>query len=115
MSNESPFESVSLTNQVILLAVTELASENETPVQTHKLRQHCQRRLPEVDTEVVGTITEADVIRSLYRLEDEGLVDEVSPAETSPTGKGRPAYTLAVSAEMVYEEVADELLNGSPE
>jgi hypothetical protein len=35
MSNESPFESVSLTNQVILLAVTELASENETPVQTH--------------------------------------------------------------------------------
>ncbi|MFC6767730.1 hypothetical protein [Natrinema soli] len=115
MSNESPFESVSLTNQAILLAVTELASEDETPVQTHDLRRHCQRHLPEVDTEVVGTITEVNVIRSLYQLEDEGLVDEVSPAETSPTGKGRPAYTLAVSAETVYEEVADELLNGSPD
>ncbi|QLK25899.1 hypothetical protein HYG81_17760 [Natrinema zhouii] len=115
MSNESPFESISLTNQVVLLGVAKLASEDETPVQTHELRRHCQRHLPEVDTEVVGTITEADVIRSLYRLEDENLVDEVNPTETSPTGKGRPAYTLAVSVERVYEQVADELLNGSPD
>ncbi|MGQ3411933.1 hypothetical protein ACT4ML_06675 [Natrinema sp. LN54] len=113
MSDESPFESISLTNQVVLLGVTELAREDETPVQTHDLRRHCRRQLSEVDTEVVGTITEADVIRSLYRLEDEGLVDEVEPTETSPTGKGRPAYTLAVTAGRVYDGVDDELLNGA--
>ncbi|WP_226481315.1 hypothetical protein [Natrinema amylolyticum] len=109
MSDESPFESISLTNQVVLLGVAQLTREGETPVQTHELRRHCQRHLSEVDTEVVGTITEADVIRSLYRLEDEEFVDEVDPAETSPTGKGRPAYTLAVSAETVFDGVADEL------
>ncbi|WP_222919837.1 hypothetical protein [Natrinema sp. SYSU A 869] len=111
MSDESPLESISLTNQAILLGVAELAREGQTPVQTHELRQHCQRQLPEVDTEVVGTITEADVIRSLYQLEAEGFVDEVEPAETSPTGKGRPAYTLAVSIDAVSDGVADELLD----
>lgn len=113
MSDESPFESVSLTAQVVLLGVTELAREDETPVQTHDLRRHCRRQLADIDTEIVGTITEADVIRSLYCLEDEGLVDEVEPSATSPTGKGRPAYTLAVTAEAVYDGVDDELLDGT--
>ncbi|ELY71004.1 hypothetical protein [Natrinema versiforme] len=113
MSDESPFESVSLTAQVVLLGVAELAREDETPVQTHDLRRHCKQQLSAVDTEVVGTITEADVIRSLYQLEDEGLVDEVEPTETSPTGKGRPAYALAVTADAVYDGVDDELLDGT--
>ncbi|ELY91189.1 CBS domain-containing protein [Natrinema altunense] len=109
MSDESPIESIPLTAQVVLLGVAELTREDETPVQTHDLRRHCQQQLPAVDTEVVGTITEADVIRSLYRLEDEDFVEEIDSAETSPTGKGRPAYTLAVSVETVYDGVADEL------
>lgn len=113
MSDESPFESISLTNQVVLLGVVDLANEDETPVQTHELRQHCKQQLPAADTEVVGTLTEADVIRSLYQLEDAGLVDEVELTETSPTGKGRPAYSLAVSAEAVYDGVADELLEST--
>lgn len=113
MANESPFDSLSLTDQVVLLAVAELAGEDESPVQTHELRRYCKRQLPAAETEVVGTITEADAIRSLYRLEAEDLVEEISAAETSPTGKGRPAYRLAVSAETVSEGVADELLTGT--
>ncbi|PCR90038.1 hypothetical protein [Natrinema ejinorense] len=109
MSDDSPFESISLTNQLVLLSVADLAREDETPIQTHELRQHCRQQLSEIDTEPVGTLSEADVIRSLYRLEDVGLVDEVDPTETSPTGKGRPVYTLAVSIDAVYDAVSDEL------
>jgi len=109
MSDTSPFESISLTNQLVLLSVAELARQDETPVQTHDLRRYCQQQVADIDTGVIGTISEADVIRSLYRLEDEDLVDEVHPSETSPTGKGRPAYTLATSDEVVYDGVADEL------
>lgn len=111
MSDESPFRSVSMTNQFVLLGVAELDRKGETPVQTHELRQYCKQQLSDVDTEVVGTLTEADVIRSLYRLEDEGLVDEAQSVATSPTGKGRQSYTLAVTVEDVYEGVADELVD----
>ena len=109
MSDESPFESITPTNQAVLLTLAELARRNETPVQTHDLRKRCQDRLADADTEVIGTISEADIIRSLYELEDAGLVDESHQAETSPTGKGRPAYTLAVSETTVYERVDETL------
>lgn len=110
MDDDTPFNSLSMTNQAVLLGVAELSREGETPIQTHDLRKHCKEQLSGVDTEVIGTITEADVIRSLYRLEEADLVDEVEPTESSPTGKGRPAYTLAVSEDAIYDGVADELL-----
>ncbi len=109
MSDESPFESITLTNQAVLLTVAELARQDETPVQTHDLRKHCQERLADADTEVIGTISEADIIRSLYQLEGEDLVDEIHQSETSPTGKGRPAYTLAIPEETVYERTDEKL------
>ncbi|QFU82703.1 hypothetical protein [Natronorubrum aibiense] len=114
MATESRFDEISLTEQVILLAVAAKHREDETPVQTHDLRQVCQTQLEGVDTEVVGTITEADVMRSLYRLEDEGFVEEIKTDRTSPTGKGRPAYTLGLSLDDVYEGVADELIEDDP-
>jgi len=109
MSDELPFESITLTNQAVLLTVAELARQNETPVQTHDLRKHCQERLADVETEVIGTISEADIIRSLYQLEDEDLVNEIHQSATSPTGKGRPAYTLAVSETTVYDKIDERL------
>ncbi|WP_254528220.1 hypothetical protein [Natrinema gelatinilyticum] len=115
MSETSAFDSISRTDTVVLLGVAALAREDETPVQTHDLRKHCQQHLSTVETEVVGTITEADVTRSLYQLEEVGLVDENEPTATSPTGKGRPAYTLTVSPDVVYEEVDDDLVDGSSE
>ncbi|ELY42763.1 hypothetical protein [Natronorubrum tibetense] len=110
MGTEQAFETLSLTNQVVLLGVVELDRDDETPVQTHELRHVCKTQLEHVDTEVVGTITEADVMRSLYRLEDEGFVEEVDIDGTSPTGKGRPAYTLALGPDEVREGVDDALL-----
>ena len=110
IDTEPSFEDISLTNQVVLLAVAKRHRNGETPVQTHEVRRICRTQLENVDMDVVGTITEADVMRSLYRLEDEGFVEEVQTDQTSPTGKGRPAYTLDVDDEAVYEGVDDELL-----
>ncbi|WP_306056194.1 hypothetical protein [Natronococcus wangiae] len=112
MVAESDIESLSLTEQVVLCAVAEADREKELPAQTHEIRRACRAQLADVDAEVVGTITEADVMRSLYRLEAEGIVDEYQPDERSPTGKGRPAYTVNGDIEAVYDAVSDELVDG---
>ncbi|MDQ2050091.1 hypothetical protein RBH26_06295 [Natronolimnohabitans sp. A-GB9] len=110
MATELTLDDISLTNQLVLLGVVDRYRNDETPVQTHEIRHVCTNRLENVDTGVVGTVTEADVTRSLYRLEAEGFVEEVAPEGTSPTGKGRPAYTLDADPEAVYEGVDDELI-----
>ncbi|WP_254522413.1 hypothetical protein [Natrinema caseinilyticum] len=115
MSEPSALDSISRTDTIVLLGVVALDREGETPVQTHELRKHCQQHLSTVETDVVGTVTEADVTRSLYRLEEAGLVGENEPTSASPTGKGRPAYTLTVSPDVVYEEVDDDLVDESSE
>ncbi|QRV16455.1 hypothetical protein JMJ58_06095 [Haloterrigena salifodinae] len=107
------FDEISLTNQVVLLGVAELQRRDETPAQTHVLRRVCRTQLEGVNVGVIGTLTEADVMRSLYRLEDEGFVKEIETEGTSPTGKGRPAYALNVAPEIVEEGVADELLEST--
>ncbi|MDG5758091.1 hypothetical protein QA600_01910 [Natronococcus sp. A-GB1] len=103
-------DSLSLTEQLVLLAVADAHRNDETPAQTHEVRRSCRTRLDDLESEVVGTVTEADVMRSLYRLEDAGVVEEVGTGERSPTGKGRPSYALSGSAETVYEDVSDRLL-----
>lgn len=108
--NGPAFESISLTNQVVLLGVAKLHREDETPVQTHEVRRTCTNQLEAVETEIVGTITEADVMRSLYRLEDEGFVEEIQTGDSSPIGKGRPAYSLDVDLDWLYESVDDDLI-----
>lgn len=110
MVARSDIESLSLTEQVVLCAVAEAYRSEDLPAQTHEIRRRCRERLAEIETEVVGTITEADVMRSLYRLEAEGFVEEREPTERSPTGKGRPAYDLGIDIETVHEGVSDQLL-----
>ncbi len=108
MTTEAVIRELSLADQTVLVGVALLDRDDETPVQTPKLRSECQNRLSDVDT-VVGTLSEADVMRSLYRLADEGVVEEENVAGTSPTGKGRPAYSLSGSPDTVFEAVDDEL------
>lgn len=108
MATEAAVDALSLTDQTVLLGVAALDREGETPIQTPELREMCKTRLSDVET-VVGTLTEADVMRSLYQLADEGLVEEVNTAETSPTGKGRPAYALNDSPDAICAAIDDEL------
>lgn len=111
MVAESDIESLSLTEQVVLWAVAEVHRNDEIPVQTHEVRRMCRTRLDDAETEVVGTITEADVMRSLYHLEAEGFVEERQPDERSPTGKGRPAYELNAQVDTIYDAIANELVD----
>jgi predicted transcriptional regulator len=110
MVARSDINSLSLTEQVVLCAVAEAHRSENLPAQTHEIRRSCRERLAGIETDVVGTITEADVMRSLYRLEAEGFVEEREPSERSPAGKGRPAYELGVDVETIYEGVSDQLL-----
>jgi hypothetical protein len=110
MVDTAAIESLSLTEQLVLLAVADAEDGDDTPAQTHQLRHLCRDRLTEVDADIVGSVTEADVMRSLYRLESEGIVEERQLDKQSPTGKGRPAYTLSGSREEVYDAVSNELV-----
>lgn len=116
MSEPQEFDALSRTECLVLLGLVELECRDLTPAQTHELRRACREGT--VSEAVVGSVSEADVMRSLYRLEATDVVAEVTPETTSPTGKGRPSYELAVDPEAVvdhlaaeppFEEVADEL------
>lgn len=108
MGTAVPVDSLSLADQTVLLGVVALDRSDETPVQTPEIREVCTTQLRDVDA-VVGTLSEADVMRALYRLEDEGIVEEFDEARASPTGKGRPAYSLVDSPAEIIEAVDDEL------
>ncbi len=111
MPTEVAVDELSLTDQTVLLGVAVLDRNDETPVRTPALREVCKTRLSTIER-VVGTLSEADVMRSLYRLEDEGVVEQVDTGETSPTGKGRPAYVPAEHPDAIFDAVDDELVDG---
>ena len=111
MPTEAAVDELSLTDQTVLLGVAVLDRDDETPVRTPELRAVCKARLSSIER-VVGTLDEADVMRSLYRLEDEGVVEEVPESQTSPTGKGRPAYSPVWDPDTIFEAVEDELVEG---
>ena len=100
MTNTEPLESTTLTERLVLLSLLEVESE---PAQTHDLRRTCLSLAEEADDPVVGRVSEAEIIRSLYSLEAAGVVAEHEPAESSPSGKGRPKYELAVEKETVLD------------
>jgi predicted ArsR family transcriptional regulator len=93
---------------VVLLGTVAASADRETPVNPAELRRVCNERLARPDAPVLGGLSEADVTRALYALEAEGMVENVAEGETSPAGKGRPAYDLKLDAETVLSMVAAE-------
>ncbi|WP_340100127.1 hypothetical protein [Salinibaculum salinum] len=100
--------SLSLSSRVVLLTVTHLSQNDETPAHTGQVIRANADHLDAVDADTLGKISEAEVSRALNRLEDEELVEMANQREKSPVGKGRPAYTLAVDIETVLDELADD-------
>lgn len=100
MSESVELDSASFSTQVVLTGVLELAFDEETPAHAGEIRATCTQALETVESDALGTVTEAEVSRTLNELEAEGLV-EGSRDDTSPTGKGRPKYELGVQAEAV--------------
>lgn len=100
--------SLSLSGRVVLLTVTHLSQSEETPVHTGQVIRANADQLESVEVDTLGKISEAEVSRALNRLEDEALVEMADNDDTSPVGKGRPAYTLAVSVDEVLDALADD-------
>ena len=99
------FDSLTLPQRVVLLGVADLSADEETPAKANHIIRR-SKALAEM-TDDVGTLTEAEVDSALNRLEAEGLVSVPEMDDTSPVGKGRPAYNLNSGLENVLT-VADE-------
>ncbi|WP_436923615.1 hypothetical protein [Halosimplex amylolyticum] len=107
MSESVDLESATLSTQVVLAGVVELSVRGATPAHAGEIRGACNEAMSAVVADVLGTVTEAEVSRTLNELEASGLVDGRRD-DTSATGKGRPAYRLAADADAVRAQLADD-------
>ena len=115
MTGDSSLDSTSVTERLVLYELAELEADGRTPARATDVLRTCRGHLEGLDEVVGGRLTEGDLVRSCRTLEDRGLVSETKPDSTSPVGKGRPAYELAVEREAVREFVRDdERLDGLP-
>ena len=105
---DADLEATSLAQRIILCCLVEFEESGAAPVNTAEIREAAERRLEAADTEAVGHLTEADVMRALNGLSGTDLVREERPDDRSPAGKGRPEYALAVDAERVREGLAED-------
>lgn len=101
-------DATSLAQRIILCSLLDFEATDDTPVNTAELREAAERRLENADTEAVGHLTEADVMRALNGLSDTDLVEERRPDDRSPAGKGRPEYALAVDVERMRKKLASD-------
>jgi hypothetical protein len=107
MSEAPDFDGLDLTHRVVLLGAVELDGEDRTPAHAGEVRAHCSDALASVEGDVLGTLTEAEVARALNELDADGFLDG-SRDDTSPSGKGRPGFRLAVAAEDVHDALGDD-------
>ena len=102
-------DSISPADRFVLSALATFERHDRTPVRTDEVRRLCRACTPSDELQIVGTVSEADVMRSLYHLETTSLVREVELDATSPVGKGRPAYDLRIDEAELVERTDTEL------
>jgi predicted transcriptional regulator len=88
--------------------VADLELTDSTPAHTGEVIREAKDCLDTVDADTMGALSEAEVNRALNRLEADAVVEMAERDRTSPTGKGRPAYSLAVDAEAVLDTLEDD-------
>jgi len=85
--------------QFVLLSVVELTVAGEAPVHSYDVTQTAKAHLDDIEREPFGGVERQEVIAALRTLADAGLLTKARTE--SATGKGRPAYELAVEPEEV--------------
>lgn len=103
----SGIESVTLTERMVLLAITDAEVCEETPVASVDIGPRCRDLCEDVGTELVSSPGEPEIMRSLSVLGAEPYVEEVLQ-EASPVGKGRPQYRLSVGIDAVLDALAED-------
>lgn len=97
---------LSLSNRIVLLGLTDLALDDETPTHAPRVRRCCQDHANALPDVVAGTFDEATVARALNELETTDVVVARDTTEPTGVGKGRPAFELADDPETVLEALA---------
>lgn len=105
---EADIASRTLSEKVVLLCLVDLESAGATPVHTAEMVRETRARLDAVEADTLGRLSEAELNRSLNRLEADEYVEQVDVEDTSPVGKGRPSYALAVESAAVTGTLADD-------
>lgn len=100
-------ESVDPFHRLVLLAVVELRRRDDTPLHSFDVSGVCGdlcEEHDELEAVAPGGVTRQRVIQALSELEDEGHLEKTT--KRSPTGKGRPAYSLDVDEAAVMDALA---------
>lgn len=100
--------SLPLSGRVVLLSMTQLSLSGETPVHTGQVIQATKEHLEVVEADTIGKLDEAEVNRALNSLEADDIVEMADVDDTTPVGKGRPAYTLSVDIDTVLDTLDDD-------
>ncbi|MFB6141939.1 MAG: hypothetical protein ABEJ30_01200 [Halorientalis sp.] len=102
-------EALSPFQRVVLLAVVELRAREDAPVHSFDVTGVCEDLRAEfeaLDEVLQGGVTRQRVISALGDLEEAGHLG--TETKESPTGKGRPAYSITVDERDVVEALADD-------
>mgnify|MGYP002762416122 CR=1 FL=1 len=97
-----------LSSRVVLLSMADLELTDSTPAHTGEVIRKTKDCIDTVDADTLGRLSEAEVNRALNRLEVDGLVEMDQSDNTSPTGKGRPAYALDIDPDDVVSALAND-------
>jgi DNA-binding HxlR family transcriptional regulator len=103
----SDIDEVDPFHQFVLLSVIDLRARDDVPVHSFDVTGVCEDLLDqfdELDEMVPGGVTRQRVINALSELESAELLGE--ERKESPTGKGRPAYSLDIAEEEILEALA---------
>lgn len=106
------FASTGPLERVVLAELADCTRNDDCPIAALDLLAGCRSRVEELDDLVVGRVTEAELMRSCQSLGATELVTEIPPDDTSPVGKGRPEYELAIDAESIHEFATEDHVLG---
>lgn len=107
MGEQIDIESLSLTERIVLLGITDAVEQDEDPVASLDVKAQCEPLLNHVDADFVSNPGEPDVARSLSVLGTKPYVSE-DRSNTSPAGKGRPKYSLHTDTDPVLDALEDD-------
>lgn len=103
--DDGSLDSLSLVQRLSLLSIAAAVADGTDPVDSREVRERSTELLDEVDAAVVSQPTERDVMSALSGLAAEPYVEEHQD-DQSPTGKGRPGYTLTTDVDTIFDGLA---------
>lgn len=106
---ETEIADVEPLHRFVLLSIIELRHREDVPAHSFDVTRVCEDMLDEFDEladMLPGGITRQRAISALNELEEAGLLGKQK--KESPTGKGRPAYSLDIDEDAILTGLDDD-------